>query len=273
MRHLMLQTPRRIAFFAVLCILTGFLLYMSEFSLVAIPTLFLVFDGLIQTLIFAFLAYILWFVIEFAESTNTQFLQRILNQVAILAIMYPLWIGIPLLIENIFWDAYFSEFLKLIALKSVFGLLTLTLMSFYYKGIKRDSKMALEEDDDDSEENVVVVEELPVKKQISTISVKSGQKIHMIGLSEILYLMADGDYVLIHTCDGKYLKEQTMKFFDEHLPSDMFIRIHRSCIVHVAFISRIELYEKQNYRITLKTGQQLKASQAGYKLLKQTLKL
>jgi len=94
-----------------------------------------------------------------------------------------------------------------------------------------------------------------------------------VQVSDILYLQAEGDYVMIHTAEGKYLKEQTMKYFEENLPAERFVRIHRSCIVHADCISKIELYEKQNYRITLKSGQQLKASSTGYKQLKAALKL
>jgi len=111
------------------------------------------------------------------------------------------------------------------------------------------------------------------QKFLETISVKTGQKIHLVQVSAILFIQAEGDYVLIHTPEGKFLKEQTMKYFEENLPAEHFVRIHRSCIVHAECISKIELYEKQNYRITLKSGQQLKASATGYKLLKAALKL
>jgi len=88
-----------------------------------------------------------------------------------------------------------------------------------------------------------------------------------------LYLQAEGDYVMIYTPDEKFLKEQTMKYFEEHLPAERFVRIHRSCIVHVDCISKIELYEKQNYLIALKTGQKLRASATGFKQLKAALHL
>jgi DNA-binding LytR/AlgR family response regulator len=72
---------------------------------------------------------------------------------------------------------------------------------------------------------------------------------------------------------GKYMKEQTMKYFEEHLPTTQFARVHRSCIVNLEAISRIELYEKQSQQLTLKNGHQIKTSQAGYKLLRQKLNL
>jgi len=108
---------------------------------------------------------------------------------------------------------------------------------------------------------------------LERIAVKSGTKIHVVLVSEILYLQADGDYVQIFSPQGKFLKEQTMKYFEEHLPDNQFIRVHRSVIVNVEMISRIELYEKQNQLLTLKNGQQIKTSPAGYKALRLALNL
>ncbi|MBP7274394.1 MAG: LytTR family transcriptional regulator DNA-binding domain-containing protein, partial [Saprospiraceae bacterium] len=84
---------------------------------------------------------------------------------------------------------------------------------------------------------------------------------------------AESDYVQVITEKGKYLKEQTMKYFEENLLPTKFIRVHRSYIVNVEAISRIELYEKQTQLVTLKNGMQIRMSQSGYKLLKNILKL
>ncbi|MFA5047376.1 MAG: LytTR family DNA-binding domain-containing protein, partial [Paludibacter sp.] len=111
------------------------------------------------------------------------------------------------------------------------------------------------------------------KEKIERIAVKSGTKIHVILVSEILFLQSDGDYVQIVTLQGKYLKEQTMKFFEEHLPESRFVRVHRSYIVNVEMISRIELYEKQNQLLILKNGQQIKTSPSGYNSLRLALNL
>lgn len=108
---------------------------------------------------------------------------------------------------------------------------------------------------------------------LERISVKSGTKIHVIPVDDVVCLQADGDYVQIHTMSGKYLKEQTMKYFEENLPAGQFVRVHRSFIVNVHSIARIELYDKQSQQLTLKNGEHIKVSQAGYKLLRSKLKL
>ena len=108
---------------------------------------------------------------------------------------------------------------------------------------------------------------------LQRIAVKSGSRIEVIAVGDIVYLESEGDYVMIHTKTGKFLKEKTMKYFEQHLDPDTFIRIHRSSIININEISRIELFEKESYIIKLKNGDQAKASNSGYKALKDALKL
>ncbi len=110
-------------------------------------------------------------------------------------------------------------------------------------------------------------------EHLQRIAVKSRHKIDVIPVSEIIHIQAEDDYVMLHTATNKYLKEKTMKYFETHLEPGRFIRIHRSYIVNADFISRLELYDKESYAVILKNGTSLKASNAGYKLLKETLHL
>ncbi|MDR3094160.1 MAG: LytTR family transcriptional regulator DNA-binding domain-containing protein [Bacteroidales bacterium] len=106
-----------------------------------------------------------------------------------------------------------------------------------------------------------------VPETLTRIAVKDRQQIHVVPVGDIDYIEADGDYVKLHTGKNAFLKEKTMKYFEENLPSQ-FIRIHRSYIVNVNGVSKIELYEKESYRVYLKSGIILKASSTGYKALK-----
>ncbi|MCK9199044.1 MAG: LytTR family transcriptional regulator DNA-binding domain-containing protein, partial [Bacilli bacterium] len=67
--------------------------------------------------------------------------------------------------------------------------------------------------------------------------------------------------------------EQTMKYFENNLSPKQFIRIHRTYIVNVDFISSINSYKKNQFIVKLKNNYELKASQSGYKLLKETLSI
>lgn len=111
------------------------------------------------------------------------------------------------------------------------------------------------------------------QEYLERIAVRTGQKIVVIPVNEIIYLEADGDYVGIHTREGRYLKEKTMKFFEAHLNPAQFVRVHRSFIANVSEILQLEHYDKENYVVKLKNNAILKASSSGYKRLKDVLNL
>lgn len=115
--------------------------------------------------------------------------------------------------------------------------------------------------------------ELSEEESLDRITVKDGTRITLITINELLYIQACGDYVTLVTPAGQYVKEQTMKYFESHLPEDTFVRIHRSTIVNVTQISRVELFGKETYQLLLKNGVKLRVSLSGYKLLKERLKL
>ena len=106
---------------------------------------------------------------------------------------------------------------------------------------------------------------------LERVVVKTGSKIKVIPVDKILYLEAQDDYVMLYTDEGKHLKQWTMKYFEEHLDSSEFIRIHRSYIVRVAQIAQLELYEKGTYLLILKSGGRLPVSGSGHTKLKQML--
>mgnify|MGYP000349769675 FL=1 len=87
---------------------------------------------------------------------------------------------------------------------------------------------------------------------LDRITVKDGTKIHLIELADLLYIQSCGDYVTLITPEREYIKEQTMKYFETHLPGSDFVRIHRSAIVQVKQISRLELFGKESYQLILK---------------------
>lgn len=126
-------------------------------------------------------------------------------------------------------------------------------------------------------------EEKPVKKLIehvrdseetlNRVVVKDNTKIQIVPVDEITYIEAQDDYVMIYTQNGRFLKQSTMKYFENHLDNSEFIRIHRAYIVRIDQISRIEPFEKESYVVILRNETQLRASRSGYKRLKEVLKI
>ena len=108
-------------------------------------------------------------------------------------------------------------------------------------------------------------------ENIDRIAVKIGPKIRIIFLEEVLFLESQDDYVMIYTEKGKYLKQKTMKYFERVLPPQSFLRVHRSYMVRLDFVSQIGLYEKDSYIIKLKNDQTIPVSKSGYSRLRSAL--
>lgn len=70
---------------------------------------------------------------------------------------------------------------------------------------------------------------------------------------------------------GRISERTDYEVFETHLPSDTFVRVHRSTIVNVTQISRVELFGKETYQLLLKNGVKLRVSLSGYRLLKERL--
>lgn len=104
---------------------------------------------------------------------------------------------------------------------------------------------------------------------LNRIVVKNGSKINIIDIEKVDYIEAQDDYTMIHSKEGKFLKQKTMKYFEENLDSQKFIRIHRSYIVNLKQIKQIELLEKDSHQIILQTGQRLPVSKTGYLKIKE----
>lgn len=106
---------------------------------------------------------------------------------------------------------------------------------------------------------------------VNRIVVRKANSINIIPVDQIRYVEAQDDYVMIYHAEGKALKQQTMKFYEENLPKESFFRIHRSYIVRIEEIKRIEPYAKDNHIAILHSGDKLPVSRAGYKHLKDEL--
>ena len=105
------------------------------------------------------------------------------------------------------------------------------------------------------------------------VVVKTGTKIKIIPVNDILYLEADDDYVKIHTSEGSFLKNKTMAYFEQMLDPGQFVRVHRSHMIRIQEITRIDPYEKENHIAILRSGQKVPVSKTGYGKLKQNLGL
>lgn len=109
--------------------------------------------------------------------------------------------------------------------------------------------------------------------QNQRIVVKNGSKIKIIPVHDVYYLEAADDYVKIHTNEGYFLKNKTMSHFEQALDKEQFVRSHRSYIINVQQITRIDPYEKDNHVAILRSGAKVPVSRSGYGKLKEVLGL
>lgn len=107
--------------------------------------------------------------------------------------------------------------------------------------------------------------------QHERIVVKTGTKVKIIPVQDVIYLAADDDYVSVYTAEGSFLKNKTMNFFEQMLDPRYFVRVHRSYMVAIQQITRIDPYEKDAHLAILKSGAKVPVSKTGYVKLKQVL--
>ncbi len=114
-----------------------------------------------------------------------------------------------------------------------------------------------------------------IKQNAETIErmfIKTGNKIDMVDVKDIVQIIAQDDYVDVVTiANKKYLKKETMNYLEKALPSAMFSRVHRSHIININHISKIEKYGKESFAVILKDGGIVNISKSRIKGLKEQL--
>ncbi len=110
----------------------------------------------------------------------------------------------------------------------------------------------------------------PIKgEQVERFVIKSGSNIYIVRTPEILWIEAAGNYVNIITENKKHLLRSTMSRLMDRLDRDVFYQIHRSTIVNLNVVERIEEWSYGDYLVILKNGEELKMSR-NYRSLIQT---
>ncbi len=101
--------------------------------------------------------------------------------------------------------------------------------------------------------------------------VKTGNRIDVIPVDEIRHVEAQDDYVEFHTTKGRFLKKETMTQLEKQLPPEQFLRVHRSHIIRLDQMEKLEKYGKESYMVILKDGTKVQVSKSRIKSLKEQL--
>jgi len=100
------------------------------------------------------------------------------------------------------------------------------------------------------------------------IVVRDGSRVHIIPVSKLDYAEAQDDYVALSSEGKKHLKQQTISSLEGVLDPGRFLRIHRSYMVNLEKVTKIEPYSKDNHVVVLSNGTQLPVSRSGYARLR-----
>uniref|UniRef100_Q01UY6 Response regulator receiver protein n=1 Tax=Solibacter usitatus (strain Ellin6076) TaxID=234267 RepID=Q01UY6_SOLUE len=103
------------------------------------------------------------------------------------------------------------------------------------------------------------------------IVVKDGTRVHVIALGKLDYVEAQDDYVALHSEGKTYLKQQAIGSVEAMLDPALFVRIHRSAIVNLERVARIEPYGKESRIAILSDGTRLPVSRTGYARLMEVM--
>ena len=105
-------------------------------------------------------------------------------------------------------------------------------------------------------------------KYLERIPVRDGSRVHIIPVVKLDYVEAQDDYVALSTEGKKHLKQQTISSVEATLDPAQFLRIHRSYIVNLERVTRIEAYSKDDHVVILGNGAKLPVSRSGYARLR-----
>lgn len=104
------------------------------------------------------------------------------------------------------------------------------------------------------------------------VVVKDGTRVQIIPIAKLDYVEAQDDYIALVSAGKKYLKQQPISGIEASLDPKNFVRIHRSCIVNLERVTRLEPFGKDTHVAILNDGARLPVSRAGYARLKEFLK-
>ena len=117
---------------------------------------------------------------------------------------------------------------------------------------------ALAQSEGVSDKMIRLMEEIHKERTYTKVLfLKLRGKVVPVNVSDIEWAQAQGDYAEVHTPDGSFLASQNLAHIESLLDPKLFVRIHRSSIVNVAFIRELARSESGSYTVRLASGQML----------------
>ena len=117
----------------------------------------------------------------------------------------------------------------------------------------------------------IVREARPRAGHAERVLIRDGANVHVLPVDTIDYVEAEDDYVAFKSAGKRYLKDQTLAAVEGTLDPARFIRVHRSFVLNLDRIAKVELYAKDSRVAILSDGTRIPVSRAGYARLSQLL--
>ena len=111
----------------------------------------------------------------------------------------------------------------------------------------------------------------PPGRYAERIVIRDGTRVHVLPVAQIDYVEAQDDYLAFHSAGKSFLKQQTISSLEQSLDPKQFVRVHRSFLVNLERISKIEAYTKDARLAILADGAKIPVSRAGYLKLKEAM--
>jgi two-component system LytT family response regulator len=111
----------------------------------------------------------------------------------------------------------------------------------------------------------------PPGTPLERVVIRDGAQVHVVPVGKIDYVEAQDDYVGVHTGGKTLLKEQTLSDLEAQMDRRRFVRIHRSYLLNIERLARVELYAKDSRVAILGDGTKLPVSRSGYQRLQELL--
>jgi two-component system LytT family response regulator len=173
--------------------------------------------------------------------------------------------------QIIFTTAYDQYAIKAFELNAVDYLMKPFSKERFHQALEKARKRISDKQTDNKPVKSLVNKVKEESGPIDRIFVKTGSRIDVIPVSEIIRIDAQDDYAEIITAKKSYLKKETMNYLEKNLPQSNFIRIHRSSIINTDYMDKIEKYGKESYLVVLKDGSRVNVSKSRIKALRNTL--
>jgi two-component system LytT family response regulator len=119
--------------------------------------------------------------------------------------------------------------------------------------------------------SALIAQARPRQTPLERVLIRDGAQVHVLPVERIDYVEAQDDYVSFRAEGRSYLKDQTMAAVEGSLDPARFVRIHRSYVLNIERLARVELYAKDSRIAILRDGTKLPVSRAGYARLSKLL--